>query len=175
MTDSGLQVKGYTVRGTVRSLGNEQKVAHLIALGKALPGKFLKFSVCYRATESLYTFSEFVQPSLTKATRLRAGTLELHEADLLQVWLPPTPLGHGKSKACILTKACVLAILLNICLTHRRAPLTKSYREQSMSSIRRTPPSSLSGLGFQLYNLPLKGFYNCCFRAQLFTGILFIS
>ncbi len=43
VTDSGLQVKGYTVRGTVRSLGNEQKVAHLIALGKALPGKFLRY------------------------------------------------------------------------------------------------------------------------------------
>ncbi|KAK9842550.1 hypothetical protein WJX81_005642 [Elliptochloris bilobata] len=44
-----LLAKGYTVRGTVRSLGSVYKVAHLIALGQALP-----------------------------------GTLELHEADLLQ-------------------------------------------------------------------------------------------
>lgn len=69
--------------------------------------------MCYRATEILYTFSEYVQPSLTKATRLRAGTLELHEADLLQARLPPTPLAYAKSKACILTKACVLANQLN--------------------------------------------------------------
>ncbi len=31
--------KGYTVRGTVRSLHNESKVQHLQRLGKALPGK----------------------------------------------------------------------------------------------------------------------------------------
>lgn len=42
-------MQGYTVRGTVRSVANEEKVAHLVALGKALP-----------------------------------GTLELHEADLLE-------------------------------------------------------------------------------------------
>lgn len=33
-----LQAKGYTVRGTVRSLADEAKVSHLVALGKALPG-----------------------------------------------------------------------------------------------------------------------------------------
>ena len=31
--------KGYTVRATVRSTSNKQKVAHLLALGDALPGK----------------------------------------------------------------------------------------------------------------------------------------
>ena len=31
--------KGYTVRGTVRSLQNESKVQHLKRLGKALPGR----------------------------------------------------------------------------------------------------------------------------------------
>ena len=31
--------KGYTVRGTVRSLHNESKVQHLERLGKALPGQ----------------------------------------------------------------------------------------------------------------------------------------
>ena len=30
--------KGYTVRATVRSTSNKQKVAHLLALGEALPG-----------------------------------------------------------------------------------------------------------------------------------------
>ena len=30
--------KGYTVRATVRSTSNKQKVAHLLALGDALPG-----------------------------------------------------------------------------------------------------------------------------------------
>ena len=34
-----LLAKGWTVRGTVRSLKNEEKVAHLRALGEALPGK----------------------------------------------------------------------------------------------------------------------------------------
>ncbi len=31
--------KGYTVRGSVRSLSNADKVQHLIKLGSALPGK----------------------------------------------------------------------------------------------------------------------------------------
>ena len=31
--------KGYTVRATVRSTSNKQKVAHLLALGEALPGE----------------------------------------------------------------------------------------------------------------------------------------
>ena len=34
-----LLAKGWTVRGTVRSLKNREKLAHLHALGKALPGK----------------------------------------------------------------------------------------------------------------------------------------
>ena len=31
--------KGYTVRATVRSTSNKEKVAHLLALGNALPGE----------------------------------------------------------------------------------------------------------------------------------------
>jgi len=31
--------KGYTVRATVRSTSNKDKVAHLLALGDALPGE----------------------------------------------------------------------------------------------------------------------------------------
>ena len=31
--------KGYTVRATVRSASNKEKVAHLLALGNALPGE----------------------------------------------------------------------------------------------------------------------------------------
>ena len=38
VTFACLQAKGYTVRGTVRSLADEGKVSHLVALSKALPG-----------------------------------------------------------------------------------------------------------------------------------------
>ena len=48
-----LQAKGYTVRGTVRSLADEEKVSHLVALGKALPGAFATVCCClYVSTKS---------------------------------------------------------------------------------------------------------------------------
>ena len=40
------QAKGYTVRGTVRSLADEGKVSHLVALGKALPGALATIRCC---------------------------------------------------------------------------------------------------------------------------------
>jgi GDP-D-mannose dehydratase len=45
--------KGYTVRATVRSTSNKDKVAHLLALGEALPGEnalaayWLRWSTSY--------------------------------------------------------------------------------------------------------------------------------
>jgi len=71
--------KGYTVRGTVRSLHNESKVQHLDRLGKALPGQLTlheadllkvclslrnqrEFPACWRqsecSTEACYVLQE---------------------------------------------------------------------------------------------------------------------